>query len=136
VAIQLDHLILAVNDRKKSVEFYVGILGLKYEGDREPFSILRVTPEFTLQLAGWGTKGGEHLAFAMSRSEFDDIFRRVIDAKIEYGDDFHSVGNMRGPGDETAESINSAGGGARGPGKNLYFFDPSRHLIEIRHYEV
>ena len=40
MAIQLDHLILAVNDRKKSVEFYVGILGLKYEGDREPFSAL------------------------------------------------------------------------------------------------
>jgi catechol 2,3-dioxygenase-like lactoylglutathione lyase family enzyme len=48
VAIQLDHLILAVNDRKKSVEFYVGILGLKYEGDREPFSIVRVTPEFLI----------------------------------------------------------------------------------------
>ena len=37
VAIQLDHLILAVNDRKKSIEFYVGILGLKYEGDRGRF---------------------------------------------------------------------------------------------------
>ena len=37
MAIQLDHLILAVNDRKKSVEFYVGILGLKYEGDSFPF---------------------------------------------------------------------------------------------------
>jgi len=135
MAIQLDHMILAVNDRKKSIEFYAGILGLKYEGDREPFSILRVTPDFTLQLARWGTKGGEHLAFAMSREEFDEVFRRVIDAKIEYGDDFHSVGNMRGPGDETAESLKSAGGGARGPGKNLYFFDPSRHLIEIRHYE-
>jgi len=91
-----------------------------------------VTPDFTLQLAGWGTKGGEHLAFAMSRKEFDEVFRRVIAAKIEYGDDFHSVGNMRGPGDETSESLKSAGGGARGPGKNLYFFDPSRHLIEIR----
>jgi catechol 2,3-dioxygenase-like lactoylglutathione lyase family enzyme len=135
VAIQLDHIILAVNDRKKSIEFYVGILGLKYEGDREPFSILRVTPDFTLQLAGWGTKGGEHLAFAMSRKEFDEVFHRVVEAKIEYGDDFHSVGNMRGPGDETSASAKSAGGGARGPGKNLYFFDPSRHLIEIRHYE-
>jgi catechol 2,3-dioxygenase-like lactoylglutathione lyase family enzyme len=135
VAIQLDHLILAVNDRKKSIEFYVGILGLKYEGDREPFSVIRVTREFTIQIAPWGTKGGEHLAFAMSRKEFDEVFRRVIDAKIEYGDDFHSVGNMRGPGDETSESLKSAGGGARGPGKNLYFFDPCRHLIEIRHYE-
>ena len=135
MAIQLDHMILAVNDRKTSIEFYVGILGLKYEGDREPFSILRVTPDFTLQLAGWGTNGGEHLAFAMSRQEFDEVFRRLIDAKIEYGDDFRSVGNMRGPGDETSESLKSAGGGARGPGKNLYFFDPSRHLIEIRHYE-
>jgi len=69
------------------------------------------------------------------RKEFDEVFGRVIDAKIEYGDDFHSVGNMRGPGDETSESLKSAGGGARGPGKNLYFFDPSRHLLEIRHYE-
>ncbi len=132
---QLDHMILAVNDRKKSIEFYVGILRLKYEGDREPFSVIRVTPDFTLQMAQWRTKGGEHLAFSMSRSEFDEVFRRIIDAGIEYGDDFHSVGNMRGPGDETNESVNSAGGGARGPGKNLYFFDPSRHLIEIRYYE-
>jgi catechol 2,3-dioxygenase-like lactoylglutathione lyase family enzyme len=127
MAIQLDHMILAVNNRAKSIEFFVGILGLKYEGEREPFSVVRVTPEFTLQIAPWGTKGGEHLAFAMSRIEFDEVFRRIIDAKIEYGDSFHSVGNMRGPGDES---------GARGPGKALYFFDPSKHLIEIRHYEV
>jgi catechol 2,3-dioxygenase-like lactoylglutathione lyase family enzyme len=135
MAIQLDHMILAVNDRKKTVEFYIGILGLKYEGDREPFSIVRVTPDFTLQIAQWRTKGGEHLAFAMSRREFEEVFRRIVGAKIDYGDAFDAVGNMRGPGDETAASINSAGGGARGPGKNIYFFDPSRHLIEIRHYE-
>ncbi len=63
MAIQLDHMILAVNDRKKSVEFYVGILGLKYEGDREPFSILRVTPDFTLQ---W--RDGEPRAESILRS--------------------------------------------------------------------
>ena len=67
------------------------------------------------------------MAFSMTCAEFDDVFRRVHAAGIEYGDSFHSVGNMRGPGAE---------GGARGPGKALYLFDPSKHLIEIRHYET
>lgn len=126
MAIQLDHLILAVNDAAKSIQFHTEILGLAYEGNREPFSVIRVTPEFTIQMAPWGTKGGEHLAFAMSRKEFDDAFCRIREAGIEYGDSFHKVGNMKGPGDE---------GGSRGPGKALYLFDPSRHLIEIRYYE-
>jgi hypothetical protein len=34
---------------------------------------------------------------------------------------------MRGPGETD---------GARGLGKALYFFDPSKHLIEISHYEM
>ncbi len=125
--IQLDHMILKVNDRSNSIDFYTRILGLKYEGEREPFSVIRVTAEFTLQLAPWGAQGGEHLAFAMSRMEFDEVFQRVRAAGLAYGDSFHSVGNMQGPGEET---------GARGPGKVIYFFDPSKHLIEIRHHEV
>jgi len=124
---QLDHIILRVNDRAASIEFYTSILGLAYEGEREPFSVIRVTPDLTLQLAPWGTQGGDHLAFAMTRSEFDGVFRRVIAAGLPYGDAFHAVGNMQGPGDEP---------GSRGPGKAVYFFDPSKHLIEIRHYET
>ena len=124
--LQLDHLILAVADREASIAFYTGVLGLAYEGERPPFTVIRVTPDLVLQLAAWGTKGGEHLAFAMTRAEFDRVFARVRADGIEYGDSFHSVGNMRGPGEEP---------GARGIGKALYFFDPSRHLIEIRCYE-
>jgi len=124
---RLDHIILAVNDRARSVEFYTRILGFTYEGEREgtPFSTIMVGPDFMLQLSPFGTKGGEHLAFAMSRAEFDAAFQRVRDAGIEYGDAFDTVGNMRGPGDSA---------GARGNCKSVYFFDPNRHLIEIAFY--
>ena len=127
MAAQLDHMILLVNDRARSIEFYTQILGFAYEGDREPFSVIRVNAQLTLQLAAWGTTGGTHLAFATSRSEFEEVFDRVRQAGIPYGDSFQSVGNMRGPGDEA---------GARGPGKAVYIFDPSKHLIEVRHYEL
>jgi catechol 2,3-dioxygenase-like lactoylglutathione lyase family enzyme len=122
----LDHLILPVNDADESARFYAEILGLASEGKREPFTIVRVTSDFTIQLAPWGTKGGEHLAFAMPRAEFEAVFRRVRAGGLEFGDAFHSVGNGRGPGVEE---------GARGSAASLYFFDPNEHLIEIRHYE-
>jgi catechol 2,3-dioxygenase-like lactoylglutathione lyase family enzyme len=122
----LDHIILQVNDVERAVHFYTAILGLTDEGERGPFTVVRVTPDFTIQLAPWGTKGGEHLAFAMSFAEFAEVFRRVRDAGLDFGDSFQSVGNRMGPGEEE---------GARGLGASLYFFDPDKHLIEIRHYE-
>ena len=126
MAPRLDHLILRVNDREASVAFYTRILGFANEGERGPFSVVRVSDDLTLQLAPWQTEGGEHLAFAMTRAEFEAAFRRVREAGLPYGDSFHTVGNMQGPGDED---------GARGPGKAVYVFDPSRHLIELRTYE-
>jgi len=121
----LDHLILPVQDAAESVAFYTRTLGLRDEGTDGPFSVLRVSPTLTLQLAPWGTKGGEHLAFALEPAEFDALFERLRAAGIPYGDSFDSVGNMKGPGRE---------GGARGMGDAVYFFDPSRHLLEIRCY--
>jgi catechol 2,3-dioxygenase-like lactoylglutathione lyase family enzyme len=121
----LDHIILAVTDAASSVAFYTEVLGFGDEGEDGPFSVVRVNPDTTLQLAPWGTEGGQHLAFALSGDDFDAAFARVRAAGIAFGDSFHSVGNMRGPGEES---------GARGAGKAVYFFDPDRHLIEIRTY--
>jgi catechol 2,3-dioxygenase-like lactoylglutathione lyase family enzyme len=122
---QLDHLILAVNDVKASVDFYTRVLGFRHDGDRPPFATIRVTPDFVLQIAPWGTKGGEHLAFAMSRAEFDEVFARIRAAGIPYGDAFDASDNMRGPG---------VSDGAKGATHSVYFFDPSKHLIEITYY--
>lgn len=123
---RIDHVILAVNDVRASVAFYEHILGFTHEGQDGPFSVVRVSEDFTLQLAPWGTKGGEHLAFALSKEEFDAVLARIRAAGLRYGDSFHTVGQQAGPGREN---------GARGAAPTLYFFDPSEHLLEIRYYE-
>jgi catechol 2,3-dioxygenase-like lactoylglutathione lyase family enzyme len=121
----IDHLILSVNDVDESVRFYTEVMGFGHDGQEGPFAVIRVSPTTTLQLAPWGTDGGQHLAFAMSVDDFHAAFARVRTANIPYGDSYHEVGNMRGPGQES---------GARGPGQAVYLFDPSRHLVEMRHY--
>jgi catechol 2,3-dioxygenase-like lactoylglutathione lyase family enzyme len=124
--VELDHIILPVNDRETSVAFYTDVLGLEHEVEREPFSVIRVTPAFTLQLAPWGTSGGYHVAFAMADHEFREVFARIRARGIPFGDSFHAVGNMQGPGAED---------GSRGTGRAVYLNDPNEHLVEIRCYE-
>jgi catechol 2,3-dioxygenase-like lactoylglutathione lyase family enzyme len=123
--VQLDHLIVPVNDAAESVTFYRDVLGFADEGERPPFSVVRVSPDLTLQLAPWGTEGNMHLAFAFEPAEFDAVFASVRAAGVAFGDAFHDSANMRGPGDED---------GARGPGKAVYLMDPNKHLIELRYY--
>ena len=122
----IDHIILNVNEIADSVDFYVNVLGFKFEGEDGPFTVIRVSEDFTIQLAPWGTKGNDHLAFALSRRDFDEAFVRLKEKGIPYGDSFHSVGNNSGPGIET---------GAKGPAPSLYMNDPNNHLIEIRTYD-
>ena len=125
--IQLDHMIVPVAELEPTIDFFTTILGCSHEGEDGPFSVIRVTPDLTLLLAPWGTDGGMHLAFALPRAEFDAAFSRIKDAGMPYGDSFHAVGNMQGPGEED---------GSRGMGRAVYFFDPNQHLIEIRHYDT
>ncbi len=125
MAIQLDHLILRVNDCAESVAFYRDVIGLAYEGEDGDFSMMRVTPDLLLLFGAYGTDGGEHVAFSMSRAEFDAVKARLVDKRIPYGDHFDTVGTMQGPGEER---------GARGQSASIYFHDPNRHLLEIKHY--
>ena len=122
----IDHLILPVNDVAASVAFYVEVLGFRSEGERPPFTVVRVSAGFVLQLAPWGTEGNVHLAFALSRLEFESAFARIKARGIPYGPSFHAVGVGGEPGVED---------GAHGPAPTIYCNDPNRHLIEIRTYD-
>ena len=122
---QLDHLILPVNDLAASVDFYTSVMGFQNDGESGPFTVVRVTPDLTMQLAPWGTEGGTHLAFALDRPDFDAAFERIKEAGLDWGDSFHTVGSNGEPGEED---------GAHGMGATVYTFDPSKHLIEIRTY--
>ena len=122
----IDHLILNVNEIAQSVDFYINVLGFKSEGEDGPFTVIRVSADFILLLAPWGTGGNEHLAFALTREAFDEAFARVKAKGVPYGDSFHAVGNNLGPGEEA---------GAKGLGPTLYMNDPNKHLIEIRTYD-
>ena len=123
----IDHIIVKVNDLKASVAFYTQVLGFQNEGTDGPFAPVRVGPDCQLLLAPWGTAGSEHYAFAVSRTEFDHIAGRIKEAGIAYGPTFDSVGSNAGAGEES---------GARGRAPTLYFNDPSKHLLEIRSYDV
>ncbi len=121
----LDHIILRVNDLDASIAFYTQILGFVLEGTDGPFTVVRVSHDFQIQMAPHGTPGFEHYAFAVSCEEFDDIFGRIKSAGVAYGPTFNTVGSNSGPGEES---------GARGLAPTLYFFDPNKHLLEIRWY--
>jgi catechol 2,3-dioxygenase-like lactoylglutathione lyase family enzyme len=122
----IDHLILKVNDLERSVMFYRDILGFEHAGTDGPFTLLRVSPDFQLQLAPYRTAGMEHYAFALSRAEFDMVLLKLKNAGIPYGPRFDSVGKEEGIGNET---------GARGAAPTVYFNDPNNHLLEIRTYD-
>src|SRR5689334_3158369 len=111
MAATIDHLILPVNEVAASVAFYVEVLGFTVEGERPPFTVVRVSDDFVLQLAPWGTDGNVHLAFALPRADFEAAFARIKDRGIPYGPSFHSVGTGGAPGRED---------GAHGAAPTLY----------------
>jgi catechol 2,3-dioxygenase-like lactoylglutathione lyase family enzyme len=122
----IDHLILKISDVAASLRFYIDVMGFAAAGTDGPFTVVRVSDDFILQLAPWGTEGGEHLAFALTRTEFDAVIARVRAHDIPHGGAHDTVGSQTGPGSET---------GARGFAATLYIHDPDRHLIEIRTYD-
>ena len=119
--VTLDHMGLSVRDIDESIEFYSRILGFKGSQKRVDRGLENAQIQITdsVALAIWVSPGNiqrQHLAFAVDADEFDEIFQRIKEAGIKYGNALDGYGleqlNMKGPDVEA---------GAKGDGKSLYF---------------
>lgn len=121
----LDHIIVPASDPHSSAVFYHRVLGFAHEGRAGPFEIVRVNPTLTLDLMRQKPQDRMHLAFQLSRAEFDKVYRFLCDSGMAFGG---------GPFDRSRHGPGQTFG-AQGMAESVYFDDPDGHNIEARCYE-
>jgi catechol 2,3-dioxygenase-like lactoylglutathione lyase family enzyme len=118
--VQLNHTIVWVHDKEESAKFYTSVLGLPPAKPFFHFLVLAADNDVSLDLYEKGRDAEislQHYAFLVSEQEFDEIFGRIRERKLEYWAD---------PGRTQAGEINRHFGG-----RGVYFMDPNGHLLEI-----
>lgn len=118
MAVQLNHTIVAVNDKVESATFLSQILGVAEPVPFGPFLVVQVDNDVSLDFADdHGPVHPQHYAFLVDEERFDEIFGRIRDRGLAYwADPFRSR-----PGE-----INHNDGG-----RGVYWEDPSGHFLEI-----
>lgn len=118
MAIQLNHTIVHAKDAKASATFLTEMLGVGEPGRFGPFWTVQLDNHVTLDYLQTDESFiVEHYAFLVSENEFDAIFRRIQQRKLEYwADPMHS----------RPSEINHHDGG-----RGVYWNDPNGHYLEI-----
>lgn len=116
----LDHIVLNVADTRRSLDFYVGKLGLEpdrveqWEAGEILFPSVRINASTIIDLLETERSGenADHFCLVIE----DDIDQLIADGVIE------------------PEAGPSVLYGARGEGYAVYFRDPDGNLVELRNY--
>ena len=125
MATVLDHTIIPSIDQDEAAEWYARVMNFQNLGRMGPFAASRINENTVLLFRTAQNIHSVHIAFGMTPREFDGAFQRIRDASIPFGDSPAAMDNMQGPGTTL---------GAKGPGKAVYFKDPSGHDLEIKSY--
>jgi catechol 2,3-dioxygenase-like lactoylglutathione lyase family enzyme len=115
MAVQLNHTIVPVEDKKVAATFIAEILGLDPPKPFGPFMCVETANGVSLDYDDRPGPAQHHYAFLVSEDEFDAIFARVTDRGLRYWSD---------PGHQHENVINDHGRG-------FYFEDPSGHNMEV-----
>ena len=118
MAIELNHTIVNVRDKRASAAFFTELFGLP---PAKPFAVFLSVPlsnGVTLDFcdADYAPEP-QHYAFLVSDEEFDAIFGRIRGRGIDYWAD---------PGRRQKGEINRHFGG-----RGVYFEEPGGHFLEI-----
>ena len=118
MTIELNHTIVPARDKEASARFYEKMFGFEYVGPMGHFTPVRIPSQsLTLDFDQDDSFAPRHYAFKVGEAEFDEIFERVVEAKLSYGSGPFSSDDMQ---------INHWNGG-----RGVYFRDPSGHLLEL-----
>ncbi|MGD9705539.1 MAG: VOC family protein [Acidimicrobiia bacterium] len=116
--VMLNHTIVASRDKHESATFMAEILGLASPKPYGHFLVVNADNGVSLDFADTSDEiVPQHYAFLISEDEFDEIFARIQQRRIDYYAD---------PGGRHRNTINRGDGG-----RGLYFADPSGHWLEI-----
>ena len=119
MSIQLNHTIVLCLDKRRSATFLTDMLGLPAPKPFGPFLVVDTANAIELAYLETDreTVTAQHYAFLIGEDDFDAVFGRIRDRKLEYwADPF-----LRQPGE-----INRNDGG-----RGVYFMDPDGHLLEV-----
>jgi catechol 2,3-dioxygenase-like lactoylglutathione lyase family enzyme len=115
---RLNHTIVVARDKDASALFLAEMLGLPQPLHLGPFAVVTVGDRLTLDyIESDSDIVPQHYAFLVEESEFDEIFARIVQHRMQYWAD---------PGRREAGAINRWD-----DGRGLYFDDPNGHLLEI-----
>lgn len=116
--VQLNHTIIAAADRQETAEFLADILGLPAPAPFGPFLVVQCANDVSLDvMTAPGPIPSQHYAFLVSEDEFDEIYGRITERRLDHWADPHH----NDPG-----RINNHDGG-----RGVYWSDPNGHNLEI-----
>lgn len=118
MAVQFNHLIILARNQAESAKFFTEILGLAAATRFGPFLVVQTANGVSLDFDETEVDITPlHYAFLITETEFDEIFGRIRERRIDYWAD---------PGRRRPGEINHHDGG-----RGVYFRDPNGHLLEI-----
>jgi catechol 2,3-dioxygenase-like lactoylglutathione lyase family enzyme len=118
VAVELNHTIVHVSDRKAAAEWVSAMLGLGPPKPWGPFYGVDLANGVQLDFADYeGEPHPMHFAFLISEQEFDEIYGRIKEQNVAHWAD---------PMASRPNEINHNDGG-----RGVYFQGPDGHFLEV-----
>jgi catechol 2,3-dioxygenase-like lactoylglutathione lyase family enzyme len=118
MAVELNHTIVAVRDKRAAAMFLTDLLGLPAPTPFGPFLVVDLNNGVSLDFMDTAEDiQPQHYAFRVSEAEFDAIFDRIRAQNLRY---------WAGPAHSQPGEINTRDGG-----RGVYFDDPDGHVLEL-----